>query len=183
MKRILLVLLALICMCSASFARQTSADSPASKEDIQRYLEVVHSHEMMSKMMDAMVQPLHQMMHEQYEKNKDRLPADFEARVNREVDSFLRDFPWDEVLQAVIPVYQKHFTKGDVDNLVAFYSGPTGQKLIRDFPAITAESMQAMMPIMRLKMQALQQRMQQEAAAMIMESQRKSGRSQPNPKD
>lgn len=183
MKRILLVLLAIISICSRSLAQQSPADSPASKEDVQRYLEVVHSHEMMSKMMDAMVQPLHQIMHEQYEKNRDRLPADFEVRVNREVDSFIRDFPWDEILQAIIPVYQKHFTKGDVDNLVAFYSGPTGQKLMREFPVITAESMQAMMPIVQRKMQALQQHMQQEAAKMIKESQRKSGQSPPNPRD
>ncbi|HKV24415.1 MAG TPA: DUF2059 domain-containing protein [Candidatus Acidoferrum sp.] len=183
MKRILMVVLVLLWTSSVGFAQQSSADSPASKEDIQRYLEVMHSREMMSKMVDAMMQPLHQMMHEQYEKNKDKLPADFEARLNRELDDFLKEFPWNEMLQAMVPVYQKHFTKGDVDNLVAFYSGPTGQKLLRELPAITAESMQAMMPIMEQRMQALQQRMQQQAAEMIMESQRKSGQSQPNLKE
>ena len=33
-------------------------------------------------------------------------------------------------MQAMVPAYQKHFTKGDIDNLVAFYSSPTGEEVI-----------------------------------------------------
>ena len=34
------------------------------------------------------------------------------------------------MMQSMVPAYQKHFTKGDIDNLVAFYSSPTGEKVI-----------------------------------------------------
>jgi hypothetical protein len=146
--------------------QQDTADSPASKEEVEKYLEVMHSREMMAKMVDAMAKPMHQMMHDQYEKDKDKLSADFEARMNKVLDDYLKSFPWDEILQSMVPVYQKHFTKGDVDHLVAFYSTPTGQKLIREMPAITAEAMQVVLPIVSQKMEAMTRDVQQQVAEM-----------------
>lgn len=143
----------------------------------------MHSREMMSKMIDAMTKPMHQMIHEQYEKDKDKLPADFETRMNKLMDDTMKSFPWDEILDSMVPVYQKHFTKGDVDHLVAFYSTPTGQKLIRELPAITAESMQVVMPIMLQKTEAMKRDLQQQVAEMIKESEAKSGQNPPTSKD
>jgi hypothetical protein len=108
-------------------------------------------------------------------KDKDKLPADFEVRMNKMMDEMFKSFPWDEMLDAMVPVYQKHFTKGDVDALVAFYSTATGQKLIKEMPAITAEAMQEMMPLMRKSMDQMTRRMQEEIAAMVRESESKNG--------
>jgi hypothetical protein len=177
MKRILMVAAVLLGMCGYVPAQQTPADTPATKEDIQKYLQVMHSREMMTKMVDAMSKPMHQMMHEQYMKDKDRLPADFEVRTNKMMDDMMKSFPRDEMLDAMVPVYQKHFTKSDVDALVAFYSTPTGQKLIKEMPEITGEAMQQMMPLMRKSIDAMTQRMQEEVAAMVRESENKSRKS------
>ena len=54
MKRILLVALFCLLTGALSFAQQTSSDAPATKEDVLKYLEVMHSKEMMAKMVDAM---------------------------------------------------------------------------------------------------------------------------------
>jgi hypothetical protein len=143
----------------------------------------MHSREMMTKMVDAMAKPMHQMMHDQYEKDKDKLPADFEARMNKVMDDYLKSFPWDEILQSMVPVYQKHFTKGDVDHLVAFYSTPTGQKLIREMPAITAEAMQVMMPILRDRIDVMTRDVQQQVAEMIKQSEAKPGQNPPTSKN
>jgi len=45
-----------LCLCAplASFAQQAASDEPATKEDIQKYLEVMHSREMMANVVDAM---------------------------------------------------------------------------------------------------------------------------------
>src|ERR1700676_1468782 len=175
MKRFVLATVVLLCASSIGFARQDAADSPATKEDVQRYLEVMQSREMMTKMIDAMMKPMHQMMHEQYEKDKDKLPPDFEARMNKVLDSYMKNFPWDEVLQAMVPVYQKHFTKGDINHLVAFYSSTSGQKVLRELPAISAEAMQSMMPILRQKMDVMTKDVQQQVAEMIQKSEAKPG--------
>jgi hypothetical protein len=162
---------AILCLAlSLTSVAQTAADAPASQEDIQRYLEVMHSHEMMQKMVDAMAKPVHQMIHEQALKDKDKLPPDFEERMNKIMDDMFRDMPWNEMMQAMIPSYQKHFTKGNIEDLIAFYSTPTGQKVLREMPAIMADAMQSMMPIMRRYVEKMQNRVQDETAQMLRES-------------
>jgi hypothetical protein len=149
---------------------QTGPDAPASKEDVEAYLQVTHAREMTAKMVDAMVKPMHQMLHEEYLKNKDKLPADFEARTNKQLDELLKDMPFDEMFDAMVPSYQKHFTKGDLNALVTFYSSPTGQKILNQMPQIMAEAMQSMMPIMQKYMVTVQQHMQEEVAQMLKQA-------------
>ena len=170
MKRIFLSLSASFVFAMSGLAQQSPSDAPATKEDVQKYLDVMHSREMMTQMVEAMSKPIHQMIHEQYLKDKDKLPADFEARMNKCMDDSLKSFPWDEVLQAMVPVYQKHLTKGDIDAIVAFYSAPTGQKLLKEMPVMMGEAMQAMMPILRKQTDAMKEQVQQQTAQMLKES-------------
>ena len=181
MKRILLVILLGLSTGVLSFAQQTASDAPATKEDILKYLEVMHSRELMKQTVDAMLKPMHQMLHEQYLKDKDKLPPDFEARTTKIMDEWMRSFPWDEVLQSMVPVYQKHFTKGDVNAIVAFYSAPTGQKLLHELPAIMAESMQSMLPLLRKHLDALNEHMQEEVAQMMKDMKSPGTKSQATP--
>jgi hypothetical protein len=182
-KRFVLATIVLLCTSAIGFAQQDPADSAATKEDVQKYFEVMHSREMMSKMLDAMTKPMHQMMHEQYEKDKDKLPADFETRMNKLMDDTMKSFPWDEMLDSMVPVYQKHFTKGDMDHFVAFYSTPAGQKLVRELPAITAEAMQSMMPIMKQRIDGMTRDVQHQVAEMIKQSEAKPGQHPPTSKN
>ncbi len=175
MKRFLLAIAVCLAFTHAGAAQQSSADAPATKEDIQKYLDVMHAREMMAQMIEAMSKPMHQMIHEQYLKEKDRLPADFEARMNKMTDDTMKGFPWEEMLQSMVPVYQKHMTKGDIDAVVAFYSSPTGQKLLREMPAVMAEAMEAAMPIILKHVDAMTERVQQQVAEMLKESGPKPG--------
>ena len=179
MKHTLIALLLCLSLGGFSAAQQSAADSPATKEDIQRYLQVMHSRDMMAKMVEAMAKPMHDMVHQQYVKDKDRLPADFEARMNKVMDDTFKTLPWDEMLDATVPVYQKHFTKGDVDALVAFYSGQTGQKLLNEMPAIMAETMQAMMPLMQKSIEGMNRRVEEKIAEMLKESEARPGMAAP----
>jgi uncharacterized protein len=158
---------------------QTAADAPATKEDVEKYFEAVHSHDMMLKMMEAMAKPMHQLAHDQCEKDKDKLPADCEARINKMMDDMWKQMPFDEMMQAMVPAYQKHFTKGDMDALVAFYSAPTGQKVLQELPAVMAEGMESMMPIMRESIDRMTERAREEVAQMMKDSPKKAGDSAP----
>lgn len=171
MKNILVTLLLCLALCATGLA-QNPADQPATKADIDRYLEAVHSHEMMHQTVAAMSKPIQKMLHEQYEKNKDKLPADFEARTSKEMEDMLKDIPWDDMLEAMVPAYQKHFTRGDMDALTAFYSSPTGQKVMREMPGLMADSMEIMMPIMNKHIEKVTRRMQDEVLATLKESEK-----------
>jgi len=180
MKRFILAVAICLAIGSNTFAQSGDPNAQASKEDIQRYLDVMHSHDTMQNMIAAMAKPMQQMIHDQFVKDQDKLPPDFEARMNKMMDDQLKDVPVDELMQAMVPTYQKHFTKGDIDALVTFYSTPTGQKLLKDMPAIMGESMQVIMPIMRKHMDAVNQRMQQQVAEMMKESVKKPAQAAPN---
>jgi hypothetical protein len=170
----------LVFVLSWSCIAQTSAaDSPATKEDVEKYLQVVHSHDMMKKMAVAMSQGMHQMLHQQYLKHKDDLPADYESKMTARMDDMFENMPWDEMMQAMSPVYEKHFTKGDIDSLIAFYSSPTGEKMLREMPSIMTEAMQSMTPIMTKYMETVQQRLQKETDVMIAQSKKASSPTTP----
>jgi hypothetical protein len=163
MKRPALVLLACLLFASVSFAQQSDADAPASKADIERYLDTMHIRDMMKNMIANMGPQMQKMIHEQVAKQP-TLPPDFEARMDKMMDDYWKDFPTDDLLNAMIPVYQKHLTKGDVDVLVAFYSAPTGQKMLKEMPAMMSESMQAASGIIQKMMAKAMQRIDDEIA-------------------
>jgi len=173
MKRLLITLTLCLVFGAHGFAQGTD-DTPATREDVQRYFDVMHSRELINKMMEAMLKPMHQMMHGQYMKDKDKLPADFETRMNRMIDDMLREMPWEEIIQAEMPAFQKHLTKGDIDSIVAFYSSQSGQKLLKEMPEIMAESMQSMMPIIQRYIDRMNNRVQVETAELLKESQKKA---------
>ena len=168
-KRFLSVLSLGFVLAGLSFA-QTAADAPASKQDVETYLSAVHSHEMMRQILESMAKPMQQMAHDQCAKYKDRLPADCEAQMNKNMDDMMKQMPFDEMMDAMIPAYEKHFTKGDMDALTAFYSAPTGQKVLRELPAIMSESMELMMPIMKRTVDQMTERAQQQVAQMMKPS-------------
>lgn len=161
--------LAFVALCSVyaslSFA-QTSADAPASKEDVENYLQAVHSHEMMKQMVVAMAKPMHQVAHDQCAKNAERLPADCESRMNKVMDDMMAEFPFDQLIDAMVPTYEKHFTKGEMAALTAFYSAPVGQKILKEMPGVMSEAMETMMPMMRQSVDHMTERLQDQVAQM-----------------
>lgn len=171
--RRLLIVLASFALATCCFAQ--NADEPASKDEVIGLLQTMHSHDMMQRSMEAMLKPMHQMYHDRFMKDKDKLPPDFEARMSKMTDDMMKNMPFDEITQAMIPVYQKHFTSGDIAALNSFYSSPVGQKFLQETPAITGETMQTMVPIMRSYSEQWERRMQQELEEMEKSGPKKSG--------
>jgi len=161
MKRLPAILV--LCLLSATVCLAQQADQPATKQDIERYLEVMHTRDLMKSLMDTMAKQRRQILHEQLQKTPN-LPPDLEEQTNKMLDEMLENFPADELLEAMVPVYQKHFTKGDIEALVAFYSGPTGQKFLKELPAITQEAMQASLGVIRKFMDQAMRQVQEQIA-------------------
>jgi hypothetical protein len=60
-------------------------------------------------------------------------------------------------------VYQRYFTKADVDAVVSFYSSPAGAHLLDLQPELTREGMAAMMPKMQDRLAKAMDEMRREA--------------------
>lgn len=48
-----------------------------------------------------------------------------------------------DLVVMLAPVYEKHMTEADLNEIIKFYNSPVGKKLAEKTPAITQESMQA----------------------------------------
>lgn len=162
MKRIFLSLILLLCMAVSPLLFAQS-DTPATREDILKLFDVMKIHDQMNLVMDTVVKQQRALIHESMRK---RIPAISEEELNR-MDQFsldiVKDIPIDGLLDDMVPVYQKHLSKGDVNAMSAFYSSPTGQKILREMPAMTAESMQAAGPRMQAMMEKVMDRAEQMA--------------------
>jgi len=177
MRRFLAAFSVCLVLACGSAAQHAPDSSPASKEDIDKVFQVLHLRDTMKMMMDVTAKQQRQLMHEQLKKGMStaNLPPDFEARIDKMMDDTLKNFPLEEMLQVMAPVYQKHLSKGDADAMVAFYSTPTGQKLIRELPAITQEAVQAAYPILQKQMAATMERVKQEVAEITKDSKANPG--------
>ena len=91
------------------------------------------------------------------------------AAVNQSVDEQLdemeRKYSLDQMVEDIIPVYQKHLTRSDLDSMIAFYSSPIGQKLLDELPAMMQETMQVasshMQPIVEAALDNVDRKIQE----------------------
>jgi hypothetical protein len=120
-----------------------SPDVPATGQDIRRLFEAMHVQEQIRTSMEVMMTQQRRMIGDMMKKRNRRVTEDDVDRASESAQEFLKNFPLDQMVEDMIPVYQRHLTKADVDVMAAFYSSPTGQKLLREQPAMAGESMQA----------------------------------------
>jgi len=149
--------LALTAPCLA----QTTDTDPATKDDIILYFGTMHSYDMINRMMEVQSQSMRQLMHDQLEQ-ENALPADFDTRMKKALDELIKGMPVDEMIQAMIPAYQNHFTHGDITAMNAFYSSPVGQKVLQVLPSVMQEGMQALNPVLNKYLTEWKEKMQKE---------------------
>jgi len=94
-------------------------------------------------------------------------PAEVQKAVTQateRVQQMLKVVPTDELLDAMIPVYQKYLTHSDIKAINEFYESPTGQKLLRDTNAMMIEAMQTAQSVMKKHMPEIQAQIEKAAA-------------------
>jgi hypothetical protein len=148
-------------LAAAQEATPPAVDAPAAKEDIQKLFEVMQIHQQMRLVMDSVIKQQSAMMHETLKKRYPQMSAEKIARADNMIKETMKDVPMDAMLDDMIPIYQKHFTKTDIDAMTTFYASPTGQKMMREMPVLTTESMQASYGRMQKQMDAVMRRTEQ----------------------
>src|SRR5438270_9989040 len=58
-------------------------------------------------------------------------------------DTFLKEVRSEELIDLVIPIYDKYYTRAEIHDLTAFYQSPVGQKTIKVLPKLSAEAIDA----------------------------------------
>ena len=150
-------------VCATAQTTVSIAPDAASKEDIKKLFDVMASREQMGQMMQQLFAQMRSLNREQIKKRRPEVTEAELATMDRESQDLIKNFPLEEMLSDMIPVYQRHFTKSDIDALIAFYSSPAGQKFLHEMPAVTAETMRAVYPRIQDEVEAVLKRAEEKA--------------------
>jgi hypothetical protein len=120
MKRFLIVL-ALAGIAAQGYTQDKQAD-------IRSLLEITEVGATGRQMMDFMVDQFKTMMPE--------VPMEY-------WDAFYQIDIETEMIEIIIPIYDRNFSHKEIKDIIAFYQTPSGQSLIKKQPIITKESLQA----------------------------------------
>jgi hypothetical protein len=154
----------------AAAPRQTAdqslpADAPT-RNQVLTLLDLVQARQTMVAAMENVKQIMQNSAEESFrEKVPNATPKQLEAL--RAMFDEVTKMPLDDMINAVISIYQRHLTKTDVEELIRFYSSPVGQKILREQPQIMRESMQAGAEIQRKRMDEIQARIKEKMDELI----------------
>lgn len=84
--------------------------------------------------MDKLMGQMKTQMFTMFREKMTQVPEEYWKRAEAKFDMA-------ELIQLIIPVYDKYYTTEDLKALNAFYESPVGQKVLSTLPQITQESM------------------------------------------
>jgi hypothetical protein len=178
MRCLLGVVFGVLLAVSATWAQQvTSSDVPASKQDIDRLFVALHVRERQQLILENSHKQAKTMLNEILRKelpeaSKEEL-SQMQKMIDEMIDDIDKDYPMDAILKDMVPIYQRHLTKSDSDQLIAFYSSPVGQRMLRELPAVTSEAMQVSSSYLQPRMEAAVSKLKEKVEHMVEEDRKK----------
>ena len=139
----------------ASAATKPAGSQQASAEQVRKLLDMLQIRDNLQITLDAMKNQMQRGSEAMLREKVAQPTPDQLKEVDKIVEQEFATITMDDLIRDVVPVYQRHLTKSDVDALLAFYSSPVGQKLRREEPAMMRESMEATSAGQREKMEDL----------------------------
>lgn len=151
MKRVLLFVLLFSSM--AVFAQDVKDSDPATIADVLHFFDVAATRRQLETAAGATSSMLPQLLEPMLMKE---LPDATEEQkviirefIQSTMETTMKSMPIDDMMKAMAPAYQQHFTHADMNQLCAFYESPIGKKLLEKMPILSAEGMKAVMPILQ----------------------------------
>jgi hypothetical protein len=164
-KSLLCACFLVVSMCAGAQTTVSIAPDAPSREDVQKLFDVMASREQMAQMMQKVFAQARTLNRDEIKKRHPDITADQLASMDRQSEELLKNFPLDAMLSDMIPIYQRHFTKTEIDALSAFFSSPAGQKYLHEIPAVSAETMRAVYPRIEAEVDALLKRAEEKTAS------------------
>jgi len=143
----------------------------ASREDVERFFTAMRLRKNMEMVFQAMREQMKGMSQKMASDKLSKLTPEeqkkFQEAMQGSLDDIMDAMRLDELISDMIPVYQKYLTKEDLDEIVAFYSSPVGQRLLDKSPAMTAEGMKISMERMEKMMPEIMAKMEKRMDEVI----------------
>src|SRR5260370_8282040 len=143
-KQIVLGTLCFVLAVSASSVAQTPNNSDVpDKADVMKFLNIMHAKAQMVQVMEGMQKQMRLGAEQGFKQKVPEATPEQLAKVDQMFDGLFKEMPIDEMVDAIVPIYQKHLTKVDLAAVTAFYSSSSGHKVLKEMPPIISEAMQA----------------------------------------
>jgi uncharacterized protein len=177
-----LLLLVFVLGCAPLFAQQvvggkissepkqpqeTFAPDAPTHDQVMTLFDLLQIRKTMATMMDGMKQVIKQSAEQSFrERVPNPTPKQLEA-LQGMTDDALGDMPIDEMVEAVVPIYRRHLSKSDVEEMIRFFGGPVGQRLLREQPQMMMEGMQAGVAVQQKRMEQIKIKIRERAQQLI----------------
>ena len=112
------------------------AQSPVTIAVAKELMGVMHAADNVKAMIPAIMQALKPALVQ----GRADVERDFDVLVPAMIQAMTSRM--DEMLDKIAGVYARKFTVAEMREIIAFYSAPTGQKVVRELPSVMQESMQ-----------------------------------------
>jgi hypothetical protein len=165
MRKAIILCFLLSASCSLGFA-QAQIDA-ASKQDVEDMMQLTGVRDRTQLIYSAMASQFASGFADRYRQHPNADPAEVQKAATdatERIQEVLKAIPIDELLDAMVPVYQKYLTHSDIKAINEFYGSPAGQKLLRDTSAMVIEAMQAAQSVMKKHMPEIQAQLEKAAA-------------------
>ena len=120
-----ITILILLLFCNFSFSQTDSTDIK-----VMKMMEVLGSTDRMKAVMENVIKT-------QESENPELIDSEYWLTFKKE------QIDYDELLQMLIPIYKKHLNIEEIEKITEFYSSSIGQSMVKKFPLISAEAIQA----------------------------------------
>jgi hypothetical protein len=172
--------IALLIGSSTGLAQSASADAP-SPEEVLNLFQVMHVREQTMAVMQKSEQQIKTITRDLIERRIPNITAMQLAELDAMIGDLYENYPVDQILGDMVPVFQKHLTKSDLESVVVFYSSPVGKKLMQEMPAMTEEAMQIASSRIQEDNEAIMRRLEERIQKMSEERKKKSKPPTPPP--
>jgi hypothetical protein len=170
MRKLLKLAVLLSVFSVLGFAQTSNADEGvASRDEVLKFMEVLRIRPSLVQYFEGVAKQAKLGAEEGFKQKVPNATPEQLAEVDKFAEGLFKNMPVDEMVDAMVPIYQKHLTKHDMDGILAFYASPVGQKLQREQPAMMQEGMQVGGEIGRKRLGDMMQQMDDFLTKMAQE--------------
>lgn len=132
-----------------------NADDKDQRRQVERLLEVMK----VEQAIDSMYSQIDQMfvgMAKELGVKQSEQPI-FDRYMQKVAAAMKEEMTWQKMKEPMIDVYMKHYSKAEINDMLAFYSSESGRSIIAKMPSVMQDSMQISQAMFREFMPRLKQ--------------------------
>ena len=156
----------------AKASKQALPPDAPTRDQVLKFFDVLQVRQNMQVAVDGMKEQMKSGAEQGFRHKLPDATADQIHQMQAIVDDAFSEISYDELLDAMVPVYQRHLSKSDIDGILAFYASPAGRRLLHEQPAIMRESMEAAGAVQQKKMDSILKKLDTRMDQMVNESQK-----------